>query len=53
MDYSKLSKFKPKLQKIYNSKAVEEKEIIYACFIPKNPFLSEEEIQKQKEELEK
>ena len=53
MDYSKLSKFKPKLQQIYNSKAVEEKEIIYACFIPKNPFLSEEEIQKQKEELEK
>ena len=53
MDYSQFSKFKDKLQKIYNLKAVEEKEIIYACFIPKNPFLSEEEIQKQKDELEK
>ena len=53
MDYSKFSKFKQKLQKIYSLKAVDEKEIIYACRIPKNPFLSEEEIQKEKEELEK
>ena len=53
MDYSKLSNFKSKLQKIYNSKAVDEKEIIYACLIPKNPFLSEEELKKEKEELEK
>jgi hypothetical protein len=53
MDYSKLSNFKPKLQKIYNSKAVDEKEIIYACLIPKNPFFTEEELKKEKEELEK
>ena len=53
MDYSKLSKFKAKLQKIYNVKAVDEKEIIYACLIQKNPFLSEEEIKKEKEELDK
>ena len=53
MDYSKLSKFIPKLQKIYNVKAEDEKEIIYACLIVKNPFLSDEEIRKEKEELEK
>ena len=53
MDYSKFSNFKQKLQKIYNLKAADEKEIIYACRIPKNPFLSEEEIQKEKEELER
>ena len=41
MDYSKFSNFKQKLQKIYNLKAADEKEIIYACRIPKNPFLSE------------
>ena len=53
MDYSKFSKFKSKLQKIYNIKAVDEKEIIYACRLPKNPLLSDEEIQKEKEELER
>ena len=53
MDFSKLSKFKSKLQKIYNVKAVDEKEIIYACQLSKNPFLTENEIQKEKEELEK
>ena len=53
MDYSKLSKFIPKLQKIYNVKAEDEKEIIYACLIVKNPLLSDEEIRKEKEELEK
>ena len=47
MDYSKLSNFKSKLQKIYNSKAVDEKEIIYACLIQKNQFLSEEELKKE------
>ena len=53
MDYSQLSKFKTKLQKLYNAKAINEKEIIYACHIPKNPLLTEEEIQKEKEDLER
>ena len=53
MDYSKLSKFKPSVEKLYNLKAKEEKKIIYACHIPSNPLLTEEEKQKEKEELER
>ena len=53
MDYSKLSKFKPTLEKLYNLKASEEKKVIYACRILNNPLLSEEEIKKEKEELER
>ena len=53
MDYSKLSKFKPTLEKLYNLKASEEKKLIYACRILNNPLLSEEEIKKEKEELER
>ena len=53
MDYSKLSKFKPTLEKLYNLKASEEKKVIYSCRILNNPLLSEEEIKKEKEELER
>ena len=53
MDYSKLSKFKPTLEKLYNLKANEEKKVIYACRILNNPLLSEEEIRKEKEEIER
>ena len=53
MDYSKLSKFKPTLEKLYNLKASEEKKVIYACRILNNPLLSEEEIKKEREELER
>ena len=44
MDYSNFNLFKYKLQKLYNYKAVEEKEIIYACQILKNPIITEEDI---------
>ena len=48
MDYSKLSKFKPTLEKLYNLKASEEKKLIYECRILNNPLLSEEEIRMEK-----
>ena len=53
MDYSKLSKFKPTLEKLYNLKASEEKKVIYASRILNNPLLSEEEIKKEREEIER
>ena len=53
MDYSKLSKFKPTLEKLYNLKASEEKKVIYSCRILNNPLLSEEEIKKEREEIER
>ena len=53
MDYSKLSKFKPTIEKLYNLKASEDKKVIYACRILNNPLLSEEEIKKEKEEIER
>ena len=41
MDYSKLSQFRPTLDKFYNLKPSEDKKLIYACRILKNPLLSE------------
>ncbi len=49
MDNLGFLSYKDKLQNLYNSKATEEKEIIYACLIFKNPLQDDD--QNQKDEI--